>query len=80
MKKITNETILEEFAGFDMKATIKVNYNGMKGKTYEVYERVGTRVTIKLDRLIDFNINEVDLRPISYCKKESNQIRAFYLN
>jgi hypothetical protein len=44
-------------------AIIKVNYEGMKGKSYPVYEIVSTRVTIKKDnKLIDFNINEVKLK------------------
>ena len=44
-------------------AIVKVNYEGMKGKTYPVHEIVSTRVTIKKDnKLIDFNINEVKLK------------------
>lgn len=44
-------------------AIVKVNYEGMKGKIYPVYEIVSTRVTIKKDnKLIDFNINEVKLK------------------
>ena len=62
--------------GFDFNAIINVNYNGMKGNKYPVYEIVGTRVTIKLDREIDFNINEVDLLPISYNKKEYQLIQS----
>lgn len=62
--------------GFDFNAVIKVNYNGMKGNKYPVYEIVGTRVTIKLDREIDFNINEVDLFPISYNKKQYQLIQS----
>jgi hypothetical protein len=62
--------------GFDFNAIVNVNYNGMKGKVYPVYEIVGTRVTIKLDRQIDFNINEVDLMPISYNQKEYKLIQS----
>jgi hypothetical protein len=62
--------------GFDFNAIINVNYDGMKGKSYPVYEIVGSRVTIKLDRQIDFNINEVDLMPISYNKKEYQLIQS----
>ena len=62
--------------GFDFNAIIKVNYNGMKGNKYPVYEIVGTRVTIQLDRQIDFNINEVELLPISYNQKEYQLIQS----
>ena len=56
-------------------ATIKVNFDGMKGKKYPIYEIVTTRVTIKKEnRLIDFNINEVVIKPI---KPIHPQIRAF---
>ena len=58
----------------DCNATVNVSYCGMKGNKYKVHEIVGTRVTIKTDRLIDFNINEVDLHPISYCTKEYEMI------
>jgi hypothetical protein len=76
MKKMSNEIKLEKFVGFDFKAQVNVPYDGMKDKTYAVYEIVGTRVTIKTDRLIDFHISEVDLRPIGYSPKESEYIRS----
>lgn len=56
-------------------ATIKVNFDGMKNKKYPVHEIVTTRVTIKKEnRLIDFNINEVVIKPI---KPIHPQNRAF---
>ena len=62
--------------GFAFKALINVNYDGMKGFKYDVFEIVGTRVTIKKDnRQIDFHINEVKLFPISYNEKEYKQIQ-----
>lgn len=64
----------------DYNATVNVSYCGMKGNKYKVHEIVGTRVTIKTDRLIDFNINEVVLHPISYCAKEYNQIQSINKN
>ena len=76
MKKMSNEIKLQKFAGFDFKAEVNVPYDGMKNKTYAVYEIVGTRVTIKTDRLIDFNINEVRLIPIGYSPSESEYIRS----
>lgn len=58
-------------------AIIKVNYDGMKGKTYPVHEIVNTRVTIKKDsKLIDFNINEVKLK----LTKEAQFTRNLILN
>lgn len=80
-KSTTNEVILREFLGFDFEAKVKVNYDGMRDNTYHVHEIVGSRVTIKLGaREIDFNISEVELRPIGYCDKESKRIREFYYN
>lgn len=73
-----NEDVLKHFSGYGLTAKIKVNYNQMKGSTYECYEIVGTRVTIKLDRLIDFHISEVELKPKSYCPKEYEQIQLIY--
>jgi hypothetical protein len=62
--------------GFDFNAIVNVNVYDMKGNKYPVYEIVSTRVTIKKEnRLIDFNINEVDLFPISYSQKEYNYIQ-----
>lgn len=78
-KSTTNEVLLREFLGFDFEAKVKVSYDGMRDHTYHVHEIVGTRVTIKLGaREIDFNISEVELRPIAYCPKESNQVTSFY--
>jgi hypothetical protein len=62
--------------GFDFNAIVKVDYDGMKGNKYPVHEIVGTRVTIQLDRQIDFNINEVELMPISYNEKEYQLIQS----
>ena len=68
-------------SGFGYEATINVNYNGMKGNKYPVFEFVGTRVTIKLNnREIDFNINEVELSPISYNNPKLNMIRTIKIN
>lgn len=80
MKKLSNEKVIEKFAGFDFKARVKVPYNDMANKTFNVYEIVGTRVTIKEGRFIDFNINEVELFPIGYSQKDSNYIRSVYAN
>ena len=64
-------------SGFDFNAIVKVKYDGMKDKKFPVFEIVSTRVTIKKEnRLIDFNINEVTLQPISYNEKEYKQIQA----
>jgi hypothetical protein len=58
-------------------AIVKVNYEGMKGKTYPVHEIVSTRVTIKKNnKLIDFNINEVKLK----LTKEAQFTRNLILN
>ncbi len=80
MKKGNNVLILENFAGFDFKARVKVSYDNMKDKSYKVHEIVGTRVTINNNRLVDFNINEVELIPVGYSPKESQQIRSFFHN
>jgi hypothetical protein len=81
MKRINNETTLEKFLGFDFKAKVKVAYDGMQNQTYNVHEIVGTRVTIRTNRLIDFNINEVELYPIGYSQKEQALIRqTFHAN
>lgn len=60
----------------DYSATVTVPYDGMKGKRYKVYEIVGTRVTVKTNRLIDFHICEVILHPITYSDKEYNQLQT----
>jgi hypothetical protein len=58
-------------------AIIKVNYDGMKGKKYPIHEIVSTRVTIKKEnRLIDFNINEVEIK----LTKEAQFMRELILN
>jgi hypothetical protein len=77
MKHTNNQNIKQLIdLGFDFNAIIKVDYDGMKGNKYPVYEIVGTRVTIQLDRQIDFNINEVELMPISYNQKEYQLIQS----
>ncbi len=75
MKSETLQTLIK--SGFGYEAIINVNYNGMKGNKYPVYEIVGTRVTIKLNnREIDFNINEVELSPVSYNNPNLNMIQT----
>jgi hypothetical protein len=75
MKSETLQILIK--SGFGYEAIINVNYNGMKGNKYPVYEIIGTRVTIKLNnREIDFNINEVELSPISYNNPNLNMIRT----
>ena len=82
MKQQTSETLQQTIkSGFGYEATINVNYNGMKGNKYPVFEIVGTRVTIKLNnREIDFNINEVELFPISYNDPKLNMRRTIKRN
>ena len=49
-----------------MKARVLVSHRDMQEKVYDVHEIVGNRVTLKVTidsskRLIDFNLNEVEL-------------------
>ncbi len=49
-----------------MKVRVLVSHRDMQGKVYEAHERVGNRVTLKVptdlsQRLIDFNLNEVEI-------------------
>jgi hypothetical protein len=75
MQNETLQTLIK--SGFGYEAIINVNYNGMKGNKYPVYEIIGTRVTIKLNnREIDFNINEVELSPVSYNNPNLNMIQT----
>ena len=61
----------------DYNAIIKINYDGMKGEKYPIHEIVSTRVTIKKEnRLIDFNINEVEIK----LTKEAKFMRGLILN
>ena len=72
--KIRNQKIVA--LNLDTTATILVNYNGLKNTTHKVFEIVGTRVTIKINKIqTDFNINEVILKPIAYNEKEAKQIQ-----
>jgi hypothetical protein len=72
-----NELIVKVFSGYDISVRVTNKaYNFINQKFY-VHEISSTRVTIKHnDRLIDFNINEVELSPVSYSEKEYNQIQS----
>ena len=49
-----------------MKARVLVRHINMQGNIYDVHEVVGNRVTLKIptelsQRLMDFNLNEVEI-------------------
>jgi hypothetical protein len=74
--KTRNQIILDLFDGFDMSVRVTNKAYGFINQKFHAHEIVTSRVTIKHEnRLIDFNISEVELHPISYSEKEYNQIQ-----